>query len=930
VQRWVEAMAVFDELVTLDADSRSSALADLRARDATLYALVAELLSADADVDERLVAMDDVLGAVARSDSGLDMDPLRLVGTTVSHFRVLGILARGGMGVVYRAEDLRLARAIALKFPNTVVDFDRTAQARFLQEMRLAGAIDHPNVCPVYEAGETEDGRLFYAMPLYHGETLKDLLARSSPLSIDVARSIAMQIVAGLRAAHRVGIIHRDLKPANVMILSDGTAKILDFGIARTSEQQLTASSTRPGTVAYMAPEQVLGHRLDERTDLWALGVVLYEMFAGRRPFAAGSDVAATHAIVHDQPRRPALLRTDVPPAIDGLVMQLLTKDPSLRPSSAEEVMRSLEGLRAPVIAARSRESSHRVMSQVASFAALAFAAWVQESHSRSPPTVRAVSVLSFDDAGVDLDRKYVAPGLAASIRDELSSLRGLAVSSETTRTHEMPSGWAVVRGRVRPQDGALSIDVRLHDARSGRELWTRTYDRTMETFADVERDVVLGVARALRAQLTRSERLALERAPTTNARAYDLYLRGRASELSGRDPALFGLRRVEGIRQAQSLYSRARDLDPSFARARGRLALVLMYGAAAYDTTPARREQARVEAEVSLRLRPHLVEPHQAMASYWGWRALDPARAIEELRTAIGIAPHRSDLRLQLGNLYRQTGRWDDALVEYDAAIRFDPTSPAPVAESAVTLLRLRRDEDAMRRFDRLIALIPDDHMVKVIRGHTYLRWLGTPDTLAAVMQRVPNDWDPNGMATWARFTALWVQGRHDELFAMLNATRAQLCRDGLVYQPIALMRARAYDTSGDQENARRQYALARALLEDSVAARPDDPSRRVAFALSLAGLGRVREAGDEARRAMVLAPLSRSHQNATAVMGVAIEAFARAGDLDTAFELAELLLSLPAGREVTVAFLRVWPGFVPMRGDPRFGPLLARFSVQ
>jgi serine/threonine-protein kinase len=914
-------MALFDELVMLDADSRSSALADLCVKDATLHALVAELLSADADVDERLLAMDGMLGGTSRSGD----DPLRLVGTTVAHFRVVEMIAQGGMGVVYRAEDTRLSRSIALKFPLGIVGIDRTAQARFLHEMRLAGAIDHPNVCPVYEAGETADGRLFYAMPLYSGETLRSLLARSSRLSLDVARSIATQIAAGLAAAHRAGIVHRDLKPANVMLLPDGSAKILDFGIARTSEQQLTASSTRPGTVAYMAPEQVMGNASDQRTDLWALGVVLYEMLAGRRPFAAGSDVATSHAIVHDEPPRLASLRADVAADVDQLVMQLLAKDPSRRPPSAETVQRSLDGRGVPEVQGRSRRSVQRLVPRLAAFAAVVAAAWLPVSHSPSPPVVRALAVSPFEVAGDDPDLRYVSLGLAASIGDELSRLRGLAVASRS----DSGSGAAVVRGRVRSRGDTMHIDVSLHDTRTARQLWSRSYDRTVETLHDVEGDAALAIASALRVELTRSERAALQRPPTTNARAYDLYLQGRAHELTRRDRNLLGRRADESIRQAQSLYSRARDLDPSFSRARGRLALTLMYGAAAFDTTPARREQAKVEAEVSLRQRPDLVEARQAMARYWNWRGLDRERAIKELRSAIAVAPGRSDLHLQLGNVYRQTGRWDDAVAEYEAAIRLDPTSPEPVAESAVTLIRLRRDEEAMRRFDRLIVLTPDDHMVQVIRGHTYLRWLGTPDTLAAVMRNVPDDWDPDGMATWARFTSLWVARRHEELFAMLRTTWSKLSRDGLVYQPIALMWARAYDTMGDRENARRQYAIARELLEDSVAARPDDPSRRVALALSLAGLGRTREARSEAERAMALAPLAQSHPNATAVMGVAIEAFARAGELDTAFELAELLLSLPAGREVTVAFLRVWPGFDPMRGDSRFAPLLERFSV-
>jgi tetratricopeptide (TPR) repeat protein len=234
------------------------------------------------------------------------------------------------------------------------------------------------------------------------------------------------------------------------------------------------------------------------------------------------------------------------------------------------------------------------------------------------------------------------------------------------------------------------------------------------------------------------------------------------------------------------------------------------------------------------------------------------------------------------------------------------------------------------MRAFARAIALAPDDHMVKVIKGHTYLRWKGTADTLAAVLRNVPADWDPNGMTTWARYTVLRVQRRDREALAMLAAASTELSRDGLVYQPIALMRAQSHESLGERAQARTHYEVARAVLRDSVAAHPGDASIRVALGLAYAGLGRKTDAIREARRAMDLAPLSQNSLGATAFMGVAVEVFGRVGDLDEAFKLLELLLAMPAGREVTVAFLRVWPGFDPLRRDTRFQELLARFPVE
>src|SRR5262249_2215777 len=213
------------------------------------------------------------------------LDYLGLAGRTISHFRVLEPLGAGGMGVVYRAEDTRLGRVVALKFLLPQPTADGVAKARFLREARSAAALDHPNLCTLHEAGETEDGRLFLAMALYPGETLKARLERDRPLPVQTVLDIARQVAHGLRCAHSAGIVHRDLKPGNVMLLPDGTVKILDFGLARARDHSLSTTSVRLGTVPYMSPEQIRGANLDGRADLWALGVVLYEMLTGRKPF---------------------------------------------------------------------------------------------------------------------------------------------------------------------------------------------------------------------------------------------------------------------------------------------------------------------------------------------------------------------------------------------------------------------------------------------------------------------------------------------------------------------------------------------------------------------------------------------------------------------------------------------------------------------
>jgi serine/threonine-protein kinase len=931
---WSEVLSAFDELVELDAAGREARLGAIEARDSGLRREVERLLEADARADL-------VLGSLEAALSGReDHDPLGLVGRTVSHFRIVAVLAHGGMGVVYRAEDLRLGRAAALKFPLAASRVDPRARERFLHEARMVAALDHPRLCAIYETVES-DGHLFHAMPLYPGETLRARLAREGALPPAAALDIARQIAEGLAAAHQAGIVHRDLKPANVMLLPDGSVKILDFGLAKVGDVTLTGSWMKLGTAAYMAPEQVLGRELDRRTDLWALGVVLFEMATGTRPFAGGHEIAVAHAILHSEPVPPSARRAGIPPALDRLVLRLLEKDPGRRPREAEEVLAALDAIRsgANLPSPPRRRSRRAVVLTLAAVALLGWGGWTGHRLSRVPPHPLSVAVLPFaggtgGDPGVPLAR-----ALADEIRTDLSRLRGLAAPGHLTMVRYQGSplplpriaaeqaAVALLVGSLREAGGRLLLDARLLDSTGRRELWAGRYERPAGDLAGVSHEVARAVAAALRVRLTPEERTWLAAPPTDRSEAYDAYLRARAVELDGAPRDLFARLTVESIRGAQPLYARARDLDPEFALARAGLARSHTRSALAYDTTAARREQARLEAEAALRLRPGISEAHEALATYWEL-AGDPARAIEDSKLAAAALPNAAEPRLALGTRYARAGRLEDGVAALEEAMRLEPGNAQAAWLAALHLLRLRRDEPAMRAFDRVIALEPDAHMAKVIRGHTYLRWQGTPDSLAAAMRDIPAAWDPDGMATWARYTALRVQRRYAEGLAMLDRTPSGLSRDGLVYQPSQLMRAQLHDALGDRARARAAYAAARAFLRDSVAAHPEDASIRIALGLALAGLGRAEEAVREARRAMELVPVGRNTVAATAFMGGAVEVFARAGESDGAMELLELLFSMPAGREVTVAYLRVWPGFDPLRADPRFARLLERFG--
>jgi len=337
-QRLEEVQVSFDELVELDATERVGRLASLAISDPELHRALESLLEADAEADAHLAPVDAalLLGSLNRSD------PLGLAGRTISHFHLHKALGAGGMGVVYRADDTHLGRPVALKFLLPHYSLDASAKARFLREAQAAAALDHRNLCTVYEVGTSDEGWLFMAMALCNGETLRAKLRREGPLSVGETLEIARQIAEGLQAAHAAGIVHRDLKPGNIMLLPDGTVRILDFGLAKARDHTLSGSSVRFGTVSYMSPEQIRAGHLDGRADLWALGVVLYEMLTGRKPFRGDEKALITDAILHDQPEPPSTHRPDLSKALEGLVLRLLEKDPARRHATAAELLGDL------------------------------------------------------------------------------------------------------------------------------------------------------------------------------------------------------------------------------------------------------------------------------------------------------------------------------------------------------------------------------------------------------------------------------------------------------------------------------------------------------------------------------------------------------------------------------------------------------------
>ena len=454
-------------------------------------------------------------------------------GSSLGPYRIVSQLGAGGMGVVYQAHDPRLDRHVAVKLLPPDLTRDETAKQRFLQEAKAASALDHPNICTIHEINETEDGQLYLVMAHYEGETLKERIARG-PLELDDAIDIATQVGEGLAKAHAAGIVHRDIKPANLMVTADGTVKILDFGLAKLAGTEgMTQTGTTVGTVAYMSPEQARGEGVDHRTDIWSLGVVLYEMSAGHPPFQGENLLSLADAI---RGREPTPL-TGAASTLFGTLSRAMCKDVAQRYQVVPDMLDDLRsGVSTPAPLNRSATAD-----------------------------IPSIAVLPFDDMSPQQDQRYFCDGMTEEIINALTAVERLRVASRTSSFQVKAKGLdmaeisarlkvgAVLEGSVRKAGSRLRVTAQLVDVRNDSHLWSERYDRDMEDVFAVQDEIAGSVVEKLKAKLLGQAEAPVVTRPTDDVEAYNLYLKGRF-HLNKRTP--------DGFRKATDYFEQVIEKD--------------------------------------------------------------------------------------------------------------------------------------------------------------------------------------------------------------------------------------------------------------------------------------------------------------------------------------------------------------------------------
>jgi len=731
-----------------------------------------------------------------------------MIGKTVSHYRIEDRLGVGGMGVVYRALDLKLGRNVALKFLPPEMVRDHQSLERFQREARAASALNHANICTIHEIDES-DGHPFIVMEYLEGHSLKQMIT-GKPLNNLQILDIAIQITEALDAAHESGIIHRDLKPGNIFITRRGQAKVLDFGLAKLMEtppqavdekgsdslptlaetRDLTSRGVALGTVAYMSPEQARGEELDQRSDLFSLGAVFYEMATGRLAFGFGTTAVVFEAILNRTPVPAARVNPELLPDLGWITAKLLEKDRRLRYQAAAElradlkrVKRDTESAGVPTLVAPPESLRRRKMFVVAAVVCLALGLvalvgrklWSQLLGGSSD-RIHSIAVLPFSNAGSDSNVEYLSDGVTQGIISSLSRLPELRVMARSTvfsykgrdvsaqKAGQELQVDAVLLGKITQHGDTLSIQTDLVRVSDGSELWGDQYTRKVSDLVAVQGDIAREIYDSLRPKLAGAEAKQLAKRDTENSEAYQLYLQG-----------LFYWNKwtQDGFQKAIDFFRQAVEKDPNYAQAYAGLADAYTFmGASGYVAPPQVWQSAKSAAMRSVKLDDTLPEGHISMALVrenfdWDW-----AGAEREFKRAIQLNPNSAEAHHWYGDFLTRLGRFDEARAELKTAQDLDPLSLLINTSVGRQLYYARQYAAAIEQFRKTLDMdsnfVPAQHAIElayaqngmnreaVAERQKVLTLSGSPDLAAAIGE----DYSKSG---YSGVLQSWLEGLNE-----------------------------------------------------------------------------------------------------------------------------------------------------------------------
>ena len=849
---------------------------------------------------------------------------------------------------MFRARQKSLNRTVALKVISLGQWASEAHLKRFRREAESAASLDHPSIVPIYEVGE-RDGSCYFSMKFVEGGQL-DEVVKLTPMSIRQAAELIAKVARTVHYAHEHGILHRDIKPGNILLDKNGEPHLTDFGLARLLDAQSSVTRTIDvlGTPSYMAPEQAAGEttKLCKATDVYGLGAVLYQLLTGQPPFAGGTTYETIRLLRETEPRPPRSLNPKIDRDLSTICLKCLEKDPKRRYSTALALTEDLEHWlkHEPIQAKPSGVFTHSrkwvrrnpsttvfVTLLVALGASLGVMVW---NHKSVPLIPKSVAVFPFENLSDDPDNAYFAEGIQDEILTRLASVADLKVisRSSTQRYQSKPGNLAaiakqlgvanIVEGSVQKAAGQVRVNVQLVNAQTDSHLWAETYDRKVTDILGVESEIARRVAESLRAKLSGREQQALAVKPTNNPAAYDAYLRGLAFDARNAYS-------TDALVKAIDSYERAAQFDPDFAVAWARLSrahanLYVRLG----DPTAARRDAAKSALENAQKLEPNSPETLLALGYYQYWVLRDYGSAKSTFGRVSKMLPSSSEVPEAFGLIARREGHWDESNTYFEQALTLDPRNVELLVETAGTYTALRQFSVALKLYDRVLDIVPNDSDLIGLKARIY-QAEGNLQEAAKLLPQI-NEQTPSATAFTAKIAQLILERNYGEAIRLLHARQTQFHFTSEMDKGLnQLLLAWTLRCAGDTGAAETTADKVRNIIEQLRKGQPDN----VVFAASLSQaytvMGKKDSALAEGQRAITLFSYAKDSVSAPALEFNWAVIQMTFGETSRAISTLTRLLQTPYSvglygpPPITPAILRLDPIWDPLRSDRRFQKL-------